>query len=129
MNNFLWDDNSDLLEKMAEICASISLLNDDMNIDTQNEIKKMLHSVSPLKSEPVDCVLWVKNEKVHANDYNPNSVAPPEMELLKTSICVSTPITLWISFFPTLILVPFIFSALLNLQKDKWKTYADCIGH
>ena len=29
---------------------------------------------------------WVKNETVGANDYNPNSVAPPEMELLRLSI-------------------------------------------
>ena len=39
-----------------------------------------------MKSEPVDCVLWVKNTSVFANDYNPNSVAPPEMELLRLSI-------------------------------------------
>ena len=45
-----------------------------------------LHEISPLKTEPVDCVLWVKNDDVHANDYNPNSVAPPEMELLRLSI-------------------------------------------
>jgi len=45
-----------------------------------------LHNISPLKNEPVDCVLWVKNDSVFANDYNPNSVAPPEMELLKLSI-------------------------------------------
>lgn len=58
----------------------------DAKIEIINEIKLMLHEVSPFKSEPVDCVLWVKNETVHANDYNPNSVAPPEMELLKRSI-------------------------------------------
>jgi ParB-like chromosome segregation protein Spo0J len=46
----------------------------------------MLHKLSPFKEEPVDCVLWVKNDKVKANDYNPNSVAPPEMELLRLSI-------------------------------------------
>jgi ParB-like chromosome segregation protein Spo0J len=51
-----------------------------------NKIKIALHSVSPLNSEPVDCVLWVDNSEVFANDYNPNSVAPPEMELLRTSI-------------------------------------------
>jgi ParB-like chromosome segregation protein Spo0J len=45
-----------------------------------------LHDVSPFKSQPVDCVLWVKSATVHANDYNPNSVAPPEMELLRVSI-------------------------------------------
>jgi ParB-like chromosome segregation protein Spo0J len=46
----------------------------------------MLHEVSPFKSEPVDFVRWVKSESVYANDYNPNSVAPPEMELLRLSI-------------------------------------------
>jgi ParB-like chromosome segregation protein Spo0J len=35
---------------------------------------------------PVYNVLAVPVEKVTANDYNPNSVAPPEMELLETSI-------------------------------------------
>lgn len=58
----------------------------DKKVETLNEIKVFLHSLSPMKSEPVDCVLWVKNETVHANDYNPNSVAPPEMELLRLSI-------------------------------------------
>jgi ParB-like chromosome segregation protein Spo0J len=55
-------------------------------IELINELKLTLHSLSPLKNEPVDCVLWVKNTDVFANDYNPNSVAPPEMELLRLSI-------------------------------------------
>lgn len=55
-------------------------------IELINKIKIMLHDVSPFKNEPVDCVLWIKKDEVHANDYNPNKVAPPEMELLKLSI-------------------------------------------
>lgn len=55
-------------------------------IQAINEIKIALHKVSPFKTEPVDLVLWVKQDEVEANDYNPNSVAPPEMELLRTSI-------------------------------------------
>ena len=55
-------------------------------IDAINEIKKELHKISPFSSEPVDCVIWIPNENVVANDYNPNSVAPPEMELLRHSI-------------------------------------------
>lgn len=35
---------------------------------------------------PVYNVLRVPIEKVISNDYNPNAVAPPEMELLETSI-------------------------------------------
>jgi ParB-like chromosome segregation protein Spo0J len=55
-------------------------------IEMLNQIKILMHEVSPMKFEPVDCVLWIQNEKVIANDYNPNSVAPPEMKLLEISI-------------------------------------------
>ena len=55
-------------------------------VDAINNIKIAMHEISPFKTEPVDCVLWVKNNSVKANDYNPNSVAPPEMELLRLSI-------------------------------------------
>jgi hypothetical protein len=51
-----------------------------------NHIRGRLHEVSPMQSEPVDFVRWVPASEVMANDYNPNSVAPPEMELLRTSI-------------------------------------------
>jgi hypothetical protein len=51
-----------------------------------NKLREVIHSYSPFKNEPVDCVLWVKNENVVANDYNPNRVAPPEMKLLEISI-------------------------------------------
>lgn len=63
-----------------------------------NEIKKYLRKVSPFKGEPVDCVQWVPQELVQANDYNPNSVAPPEMELLHVSIKedgYTQPIVVW----------------------------------
>lgn len=51
-----------------------------------NSIREAVHSVSPFASQPVDFVRWVESGSVHANDYNPNSVAPPEMELLRLSI-------------------------------------------
>jgi len=51
-----------------------------------NEIREELHQVSPFKNEPIDFVKWVLSDCVHANDYNPNSVAPPEMALLEHSI-------------------------------------------
>jgi ParB-like chromosome segregation protein Spo0J len=38
------------------------------------------------KQHPVSNVQWVPTHMVHANDYNPNAVAPPEMELLRHSI-------------------------------------------
>jgi hypothetical protein len=36
--------------------------------------------------EPISRVEWVLASTLHANDYNPNSVAPPERELLILSI-------------------------------------------
>lgn len=61
-----------------------------MDIDSKvqyiNNIKLILHENSPFKTEPVDCVLWVKSDIVKANNYNPNSVAPTEMDLLRLSI-------------------------------------------
>lgn len=55
-------------------------------INAINEIREFIHERSPFKDEPVDFVRWVKSNDVEANDYNPNSVAPPEMELLRVSI-------------------------------------------
>jgi ParB-like chromosome segregation protein Spo0J len=73
-------------EIKKEILSLISNKSDDEKIELFNQIKLFLHENSPLINEPVDCVLWVKNTNVFANDYNPNSVAPPEMELLRLSI-------------------------------------------
>lgn len=76
----------DLIGRQQEIINAMAHCEINEKIDIINSIKLMLHEVSPFKTEPVDCVLWVKNDSVHANDYNPNSVAPPEMELLRLSI-------------------------------------------
>lgn len=67
-------------------------------INAINSIKRMLKEVSPFSAEPVECVQWVPSDLVFANDYNPNSVAPPEMELLHTSIQedgYTQPIVVW----------------------------------
>lgn len=58
----------------------------DQKVESLNELREFLHNLSPFKDEPVDMVYWVKNTTVEANDYNPNSVAPPEMKLLERSI-------------------------------------------
>ncbi len=77
---------SAVMDAMRPALSQIQNLSDDEKVEVINEIKILLHAISPLKNEPVDCVLWVKNETIEANDYNPNSVAPPEMELLAVSI-------------------------------------------
>lgn len=66
--------------------ACLSEFSGESLIEAINELRSVIHEYSPFKSEPVDFVRWVPNTSVYANDYNPNSVAPPEMELLRLSI-------------------------------------------
>lgn len=73
-------------EKYVFPLGDIANLPLDAKIEAINHVKRFLHSISPFNTEPVDCVLWVKTDGVIANDYNPNSVAPPEMKLLQLSI-------------------------------------------
>lgn len=68
------------------LITQIDALPIDEKITAINDLKQKLKSISPFVNEPVECVQWVKEELVIANDYNPNTVAPPEMELLHTSI-------------------------------------------
>lgn len=71
---------------LSNLITEIEKLSEDEKIATLNQIKLALHKISPLNKEPIDCVLWVKNNEVKANNYNPNRVAPPEFKLLKHSI-------------------------------------------
>lgn len=76
----------EILQQIKTLTSQIENLHEEERIDVLNEIRIILHEVSPFKDEPVDCVLWVRAEAVQANDYNPNVVAPPEMRLLTRSI-------------------------------------------
>lgn len=71
---------------LEQLCAEIAALPESEKITALNEARKALHEISPFSGEPVDCVLWVPADQVEANDYNPNTVAPPEMRLLELSI-------------------------------------------
>jgi len=71
---------------IIEWIQGLSSLDIDSRAEVINRLREAIHGVSPFNTEPVDFVKWVKNPLVHANDYNPNSVAPPEMELLRLSI-------------------------------------------
>ena len=77
---------SNLSKELIEELNKINDMKLQDKIQYINSIKKRLIELSPFSQEPVDCVQWVNEELVIANDYNPNSVAPPEMELLHTSI-------------------------------------------
>jgi ParB-like chromosome segregation protein Spo0J len=87
-----------ILEKVEPYLKEIESLDLDSRIDIINQIRALLHSISPFKDEPIDYVEWVKSERVMANDYNPNDVAKPEMDLLKLSMDidgVTQPIVSW----------------------------------
>lgn len=73
-------------DALRALLLAIGDLDDQAKIDAINMVKVHLHEASPMKGEPVDCVLWVRSDQVKANDYNPNRVAPPEMRLLRRSI-------------------------------------------
>lgn len=74
---------AEMVEVLSNAIASLPL---DEKVEALNEAREALHSVSPFKNEPIDFVRWIFTDSVHANDYNPNSVAPPEMALLEHSI-------------------------------------------
>jgi ParB-like chromosome segregation protein Spo0J len=87
-------------EKLDSLIDSILNLELDEKVEHLNKIRKELHSISPFKDNPVDLVQWVKNDEVKGNEYNPNVVAPPEMELLRISIDsdgYTQPIVTWIN--------------------------------
>jgi len=87
-------------EKISEIVEKLGAEPDlDYKIDMMNKIRAAIHEVSPMKSEPVDYVIWTKIDTVVANNYNPNVVAPPEMKLLEHSILMdgyTQPIVTWL---------------------------------
>lgn len=87
-----------IVSKCAELFRELDGLDLQTKVETINKVRLLLHDFSPFKTEPVDCVQWVKADQVTANDYNPNSVAPPEMKLLEHSITedgYTQPIVSW----------------------------------
>jgi ParB-like chromosome segregation protein Spo0J len=77
---------SRFLSHLDQLLDTLSGADGDALVDAINTVRSRVHDISPFASEPVDFVKWVKAADVEANDYNPNSVAPPEMELLRLSI-------------------------------------------
>lgn len=57
----------------------------DEQVSLLNSLRDKLHDRSPFR-EPVENIKWVKQDDVEGNDYNPNEVATPEMDLLHKSI-------------------------------------------
>ena len=88
----------EMTEIIGQLVKYLSGLDFEEKIQSINEVRQSIHELSPFKNEPVDYVKWVKKDEVVANDYNPNKVAPPEMELLEVSIMndgYTQPIVAW----------------------------------
>ena len=84
-------DNEDIGARIERIETLVEHLferlpNVEDQVNALNHLREGLAKHSPFKHEPVDLVRWVPADSVQANDYNPNTVAPPEMELLRVSI-------------------------------------------
>lgn len=93
-------EQKEIIDAVSDIFSNLNNQNDSEKIDTINEIRLELRKYSPFKDEPVDCVQWIECGKIDANDYNPNSVAPPEMKLLEKSIHAdgyTQPIVAWMN--------------------------------
>jgi ParB-like chromosome segregation protein Spo0J len=75
-----------IIAQATDLFAKLNDVPLDERVEVLNAVRRELHRYSPFAAEPVDCVEWVWAAKVQANDYNPNSVAPPEMKLLELSI-------------------------------------------
>jgi len=90
----------EIVKQAEKIFGKLEKMDLAERVQTINQIKIALHEVSPFKAEPVDCVIWEPTDPVKANDYNPNAVAPPEMELLRHSIAhdgYTQPVVTWSS--------------------------------
>lgn len=72
-----------LINDMARYLQSLP---EDQRIEAINAFRQAIHEHSPFREQPVDCVLWIKQDEITANDYNPNNVAPPEKRLLCKSL-------------------------------------------
>ncbi|HHA2008586.1 IbrB-like domain-containing protein [Enterobacter quasimori] len=71
---------------ITEMETYLQSLTEEERIDAINAFREAIHKNSPFRDQPVDCVMWIKQDDITANDYNPNTVAPPEKRLLSRSL-------------------------------------------
>lgn len=74
-----------MIEQLLRYLEDNKELSLDEKVVIYNQISQGLFEFMGL-NHPVLGVQLVKADDVQGNDYNPNKVAPPEMQLLKTSI-------------------------------------------
>lgn len=71
---------------ITEMETYLQSLPEEERIDAINAFREAIHKNSPFRDQPIDCVKWIKQDDITANDYNPNTVAPPEKRLLSRSL-------------------------------------------
>jgi len=72
-------------QQIEALVEALAKLPPDERIAAINRLMQALRRVHPIQ-DPVGFPQWVPAEQVHANHYNPNNVAPPEMRLLYLSV-------------------------------------------
>lgn len=81
----LFDNSENIIGQIKTILINNKSTNTGINVKIFNAVIKELKKFVDI-DHPVLSVQLIKSENVQANDYNPNSVAPPEMKLLHLSI-------------------------------------------
>ncbi|WP_435947290.1 IbrB-like domain-containing protein [Dryocola sp. BD586] len=75
---------------LKEICMQLDALLEDMQADQStmilNQLSVYVSQKGEFGQEPVSAVQWIPGELVVGNDYNPNNIAPPELNLLVHSM-------------------------------------------
>lgn len=56
---------------ITEIDIYLQSLTEEDRINAINAFRQAIHKNSPFREQPIDCVLWVKQDAITANDYNP----------------------------------------------------------
>jgi len=89
-----------ILVQCKDLFNRLDSLRLEDKVEAINAIRLELSNHSPMNHHPIDLVLWVRQDSVKKNDYNPNAVAPTELKLLETSIHedgYTQPIVTWIN--------------------------------
>lgn len=69
-----------------KLIEKIEAIPETTDIEFLNSVMDAYNELHPFKHNPVTKVRYIPLDKVHANDYNPNSVPTQEMKLLHTSV-------------------------------------------
>lgn len=78
--------NSRIIELLLNLKTEIKNIDSlDETVEILNIVNESFADLSPF-NEPITFVRWVKSEYIKSNEYNPNKVATPEMNLLYISI-------------------------------------------